>query len=113
MDDSARLQHVLDVLTRLAAGMFGARVELSDQDDELSALALAVDDETVVRAVVGLATGLGLSVVAEGVETERQLDELVRLGCPVVQGYLFARPMPFSDLLDWRAPTLEQIRRRA
>jgi diguanylate cyclase len=40
-------------------------------------------------------------VVAEGVETEGQRDELLALGCDELQGYLFARPMPASSLVDW------------
>jgi len=46
----------------------------------------------IVGALVSLAHGLGLNVVAEGVETEEQLAELRRLGCDSVQGYLLARP---------------------
>jgi len=52
------------------------------------------DDSAIVRAIMALAGSLGLTVTAEGVETEVQLDELVRLGCSRVQGYLFARPQP-------------------
>jgi diguanylate cyclase (GGDEF)-like protein len=48
----------------------------------------------IVGSLVSLAHGLGLTVVAEGVETEEQLAELRRLGCDSVQGYLLARPAP-------------------
>jgi EAL domain-containing protein (putative c-di-GMP-specific phosphodiesterase class I) len=48
----------------------------------------------LVRAVVHVAKGLGLEVIAEGVETEAQRAELVAVGCPVMQGYLFAYPGP-------------------
>jgi EAL domain-containing protein (putative c-di-GMP-specific phosphodiesterase class I) len=41
-----------------------------------------------------VAQGLGVDVIAEGVETEAQRLELVAAGCPVMQGYLFARPGP-------------------
>jgi diguanylate cyclase (GGDEF)-like protein/PAS domain S-box-containing protein len=47
----------------------------------------------VVAAVVGLGKALRLEVVAEGVETPEQMSELVRLGCPMAQGYLFSRPL--------------------
>jgi len=59
------------------------------------------DARAVVEAVVRLAHALELSVVAEGVETEAQRDILVRLGCDELQGFLFARPMPAHDLLQW------------
>jgi EAL domain-containing protein (putative c-di-GMP-specific phosphodiesterase class I) len=39
-------------------------------------------------------------VIAEGVETERQLDALARLECDFAQGYLFSRPMPAHDLVE-------------
>jgi EAL domain-containing protein (putative c-di-GMP-specific phosphodiesterase class I) len=47
----------------------------------------------IVRAVVGLAHDLGMSVVAEGVETESQLELLRELRCEFAQGYLLARPL--------------------
>jgi diguanylate cyclase (GGDEF)-like protein len=52
------------------------------------------EDSAIVAAVVGLGHALGLSVVAEGVETELQLSELVALGCDRAQGYWFSRPQP-------------------
>jgi len=48
---------------------------------------------TIVRSIVSLGQNLGLDVVAEGVETEEQLDYLREVGCPYVQGFYFARPM--------------------
>jgi len=47
----------------------------------------------VIRTVIGLARNLGLSVIAEGIETEQHRDELRSLGCDYGQGYYFARPM--------------------
>ena len=58
-------------------------------------------DESVVTAVIAMAAALSLDVVAEGVETELQLRVLRELGCQVAQGFLFARPMPYDDLLGW------------
>jgi EAL domain-containing protein (putative c-di-GMP-specific phosphodiesterase class I) len=57
---------------------------------------LGTDDEdsAIVDAVIGMARTLGLSVVAEGVETPRQLGQLRRLGCDRAQGFLFAPPVP-------------------
>ncbi|WP_083858327.1 EAL domain-containing protein [Gallaecimonas xiamenensis] len=64
-------------------------------------------DAAIVRSVVDLARNLGLKVVAEGVETEEQLDLCLALGCYRVQGFYYARPMALPDLkswlLDWKA----------
>jgi len=59
------------------------------------------DALAVVDAVIKLAHALGLKVVAEGVETERQRDVLLDLRCDELQGYLFARPMPAQMLTVW------------
>jgi diguanylate cyclase (GGDEF)-like protein/PAS domain S-box-containing protein len=55
---------------------------------------------SIVRAVLDMAYTLSLDVVAEGVETEAQRDELARLGCGLAQGYLFSRPVPAAALTD-------------
>lgn len=52
----------------------------------------------VVESVIALARRLGLATVAEGIETRAQSELLARLGCEVMQGYLFGRPMPASAL---------------
>jgi diguanylate cyclase (GGDEF)-like protein/PAS domain S-box-containing protein len=51
------------------------------------------EDRAIVRAIVGMAQALGLTVVPEGVETEVQLAALVQLGCQYAQGFLLARPL--------------------
>jgi diguanylate cyclase (GGDEF)-like protein/PAS domain S-box-containing protein len=56
------------------------------------------EDERIVAAVVDLAANLGLRSIAEGVETNEQLNHLRELGCDQAQGYLFARPMPPTDI---------------
>jgi len=58
----------------------------------------------IVAAIVTLAHALELEVIAEGVETERQLDALRRLGCDLAQGYLFSRPVPAHQLVDDLSP---------
>ena len=60
----------------------------------------------IARAVHGLAGGLGLTLVAEGVETELQRDFLVELGYEVAQGYLFSRAVPHAQLMHALAPAL-------
>jgi diguanylate cyclase (GGDEF)-like protein len=65
-------------------------------------------DATIVSAVVNLGANLGISVVAEGVEDNATRARLEELGCPAAQGYLFGRPMPSEQLLQWladRAPS--------
>ena len=60
----------------------------------VTGLGLEADDTSIVEAVVRLGHSLGLSVVAEGVETPLQLNRLRELGCDKGQGYLFGRPRP-------------------
>lgn len=55
------------------------------------------DDAEIVRAIINLAHNLEKAVIAEGVETEEQLDFLRHQGCDQVQGYYFSRPIPFED----------------
>ncbi len=57
-------------------------------------------DEALVRAIVRMADELDLKVIAEGVETEQQLEVLTALGCHAVQGFLLARPRPIAETLD-------------
>lgn len=56
-------------------------------------------DTAIVTSIVGVAKHLHLHVVAEGVETQAQVDFLKTIGCDAMQGYLFARPMPLSGWL--------------
>lgn len=58
----------------------------------------SVDDASIVQAIISMAHHLGLSVVAEGVETEQQLHLLKGYGCDLFQGFLLARPMPLARL---------------
>jgi diguanylate cyclase (GGDEF)-like protein/PAS domain S-box-containing protein len=55
------------------------------------------NDAAIARTIVALGTSLGLSVVAEGVETEAQRDFLASIGCFAYQGYLFGRPVPIHE----------------
>ncbi|WP_075880546.1 putative bifunctional diguanylate cyclase/phosphodiesterase [Vreelandella massiliensis] len=55
-------------------------------------------DSAIVKAVLAMAEGMGLDVVAEGVETKAQCQFLVEAGCGIVQGFYFARPLPVPEL---------------
>ncbi|MDQ1423456.1 MAG: hypothetical protein QOD72_954, partial [Acidimicrobiaceae bacterium] len=56
--------------------------------------------DTIVRALVSIGRSLDLTVVAEGIETKNQHELLRRLGCPMGQGYLFARPVTAAAVAD-------------
>jgi len=56
-------------------------------------------DAAIVTAIIGVARSLSMDVVAEGVERTAQKDKLLELGCPVMQGYLFGRPVPVDQLI--------------
>ena len=61
-------------------------------------IALGQADKVIVASIVTLAHGLGMDVVAEGVETPAQLRSLLALDCDRAQGFMFARPMPAEAL---------------
>jgi EAL domain-containing protein (putative c-di-GMP-specific phosphodiesterase class I) len=54
-------------------------------------------DAAIVRTIIGMANGLGLSILAAGVETEQQRDRLREMGCHLWQGFLFGAPVPLAD----------------
>jgi EAL domain-containing protein (putative c-di-GMP-specific phosphodiesterase class I) len=56
------------------------------------------DDARIVRSTIDLGQGLGLRVVAEGVETAQAWARLTRLGCDIAQGYFLSRPIPGDEL---------------
>ena len=57
-----------------------------------------IEDQTITSTIISLAHLLKLSVIAEGVETEAQLELLKGLHCENMQGYLFSRPLPASEI---------------
>ena len=67
-----------------------------------------VDDEqqmTLVSGIVSLARSLNLTVIAEGIESERHRELLARLGCPLGQGYFYSAPVEPTEALTWMTRT--------
>jgi EAL domain-containing protein (putative c-di-GMP-specific phosphodiesterase class I) len=67
----------------------------------VTALDTSPDDDAVVTAIIDLGHRLGLTIVAEGVETRAAADRLRELRCDDLQGFWFARPMVAGDVLGW------------
>lgn len=63
----------------------------------------------IAVAIVGIARALDIPVIAEGVETQRQLAQVRKLGCAMAQGYLLGRPAPFADRPNWPAMNLARF----
>jgi len=74
-------------------------------------LGLAPKKSDIVSAIVMLGRALNMKVVAEGVETLRQMEVLTGLGCRLMQGFLFSRPLPAAELQGWCEQNL--LNRRA
>jgi len=73
------------------------------------------DNESIaiVRAVAGLAANLNMTATAEGVETAEQLDTIRALGCVEMQGYLFSRPVPPSQIMLLLEPQRRKLAKSA
>ncbi|MEO7337404.1 MAG: EAL domain-containing protein [Caldimonas sp.] len=69
-------------------------------------LGMTPQSSAVVTAIIALARSLGLRVVAEGVEDLRQMEVLHRLGCGIMQGFLFSRPQPPEEIEKWLQQTV-------
>ena len=104
IDDFGTGWSSLHRLRRLPVGM------LKLDRSFLNGVPQGAEAAAVVRAILELGAALGKVVVAEGVETQRQLDFLVGQGCPLVQGFLLGRPEPpealrLSESRPWRSPS--------
>lgn len=60
-----------------------------------------LEDSELVKAIVAMGSSLGMEVIAEGVETEAQLDFLKSVNCDTIQGYYFSRPLSDEDFIDF------------
>jgi diguanylate cyclase (GGDEF)-like protein len=72
--------------------------ELKIDQSFVRGLATNTEDAAIIRAVIDLGHGMGLRIVAEGVEDDAQLSRLADLGCDYAQGYLISRPLPAAEL---------------
>jgi diguanylate cyclase len=72
--------------------------ELKIDQSFVRGLATNAEDAAIIRAVIDLGHGMGLRIVAEGVEDDAQLQRLADLGCDYAQGYLISRPLPAAEL---------------
>ncbi len=116
MGDSSASRVIIDELAALGASLaiddFGTGFSSLSYLTRLPVSTLKIDRSfvheldkpaglAVAAAVVNLATGLGLEVVAEGIETPAQRLALLALGCRLGQGFLLARPMPEADAREF------------
>jgi diguanylate cyclase (GGDEF)-like protein len=117
MDDPQRAMQTLEQLSKLGFKLsiddFGTGYsslaylkrltvhELKIDKSFVTAMERDVDDAKIVRSTIELAHNLGLSVVAEGVETARTWKLLAALGCDEGQGHYISRPMPEAQFMAW------------
>ena len=122
------LSSTLDILTRLRMKQvqlsiddFGTGYAMMQQLKNIPATELKIDrsfvqdmqvnksDRIMVLKTIELGHELGLQVIAEGVETQEQLDFLRLKGCDHAQGYLFSRPIPPKEMVNWLASYRSQL----
>jgi EAL domain-containing protein (putative c-di-GMP-specific phosphodiesterase class I) len=117
VQDINRARNIMKALRRM-----GLQVELDDFGTGYSSLnsiknlpltALKIDaslirdiekDESsraIVRAALAMARAMSLKTIGEGVETGSQMEYLVTEGCDMIQGYLFAKPMPYEEFISY------------
>jgi diguanylate cyclase len=119
-----RLKALHDAGIRIAIDDFGvgfsnlsqlARVPMHDLKIDRS-LVMAIGEnrksEVIIRATIGMAHALGYRTIAEGIETPQQQHYLTSLGCDILQGYRFGRPMDAEALDAWVAGRVDHITAR-
>lgn len=109
----AAMQKLRELGVRVAIDDFGTGYSSLSYFKNIPATELKVDksfilnmhdnaaDRKIVQTVINLAHAFELKVVAEGLEDERTLDLLRKMGCDIGQGYWFGKPMPAGDFLQW------------
>nr|WP_165830820.1 EAL domain-containing protein [uncultured Albidiferax sp.] len=79
--------------------------------DRSFVIQLGHGDARIAKVIIALGAELGLDVIAEGIETEQEYEQLRALGCYLMQGYWLARPMPLAQVLAWLEQRAEQALR--
>jgi diguanylate cyclase (GGDEF)-like protein len=114
------LQRLRDVGVRVAIDDFGTGYTSLAHLQHLTVDTVKIDrsftsqlpgarDRRLVELVTDVGHHLGLSVVAEGVENEEQLSELRDIGCDLLQGFVFARPLAAEQVAGWRPAPLDAM----
>ena len=94
MDDFGTGYSSLSYLNKVPVSLLKIdRIFVADINKEESA-------DKLITSIISLAQGVGLEVVAEGVEKKNQADFLIGLGCEFLQGYYFSRPVPPAEVVD-------------
>ena len=117
MDDAAGAMQVLERLSamgvKLSIDDFGTGYSSLTYIKNMPVTEIKIDrtfimgmlesnsDSVIVDTTITMCHGLGYRVVAEGVESWEVCQKLERMGCDIVQGYYFCRPVPFPELLSW------------
>jgi len=95
IDDFGTGYSSLNYLKKLPVNQL--KIDKSFVDD----LTFDEDDRVIISAVISLAAAMKMSCVAEGIETQAQLNKLVEMGCEQGQGYLFSQPLPLKEIKTW------------
>jgi predicted signal transduction protein with EAL and GGDEF domain len=107
-----KMRQLRDHGVRISIDDFGTRYSSLNYLRSLPVNAIKIDQSFVrdlsekqgaspiINAIIGIAHGFGLHLVAEGVETVEQLNILSNLGCEEMQGYLFSRPVPAGEIRE-------------
>jgi diguanylate cyclase (GGDEF)-like protein len=117
MQDIVQVQRAIGLFRQMGCGVslddFGTGYSSLSQLHALALTRLKVDRSFVtaihenpasykiVKSLVALSQDMGLDCIIEGVETTEEMNALLSLGCRTVQGYLFSKPMPFAQTLEW------------
>ncbi|MBP2110104.1 EAL domain-containing protein [Paenibacillus sp. FSL P2-0089] len=108
----AQLSKLRDLGVRVSLDDFGTGFSSLGNLDEIPVNTLKIDQvfirkskmhskKAIISNIIAIASNLNMEVVAEGVETTEQIELLQSLGCSVMQGYYYGRPMPVNELGQW------------